>query len=518
MMPPSQDERIANHLEKLPVELHEPILSQLTLRDIIAVAKYAPEGGRLEGALEISPTWGKVWPTYLAHKQDLQTLVSLIMPVGGRLYDPTNHALDLTPGQFARRIAHRTLMAGGWQYDFFNETVIRASRNIQRTLHGLSKVTLGYICDNIALESIAVICPWLMTSATDIDEETIRADFLNILATDCECGVLTDRNTSLGVMSPRSFFRYHQNPTNLCQLKHPGNVSPNWSVPQMKAFVDGYTAVQRNLNETKAQQLRELGKMYKTHHDRLKTPGAPQSPRPNTAHVPQQLEFVARHVLRIIDIDRSLQPRSREGISRFRYAHASLVPYDWCLELWFEVMQKHETVLAASLTGDTRATGADFQQVLKELTVGDATSIPEDVSRLLPIAHQGLQHFFSVAEGDGLPQELSKEDKLRAAASRLPRVTHIDPDDPSANHPRFAIYETEAMTVGRYKTNYMPPFHPAEMEWLMAFVRCIEWMEEQFPLLAAQAKGNADKRLGEKASHGEISMINTLPGITIKGK
>ncbi|KAM7216974.1 hypothetical protein V8F06_007613 [Rhypophila decipiens] len=494
----TKDQRIANHLEKLPVELHEPILSQLTLRDIIAVAQYAPKGGRLESALEISPVWGKVWPTYCKHKQDLQTLVSLMMPIGSRLYDPTKNALNLTPGQFSRRIARHNIMSDGRDYSFFDATVMQASRNIQKQLRNLSTVTLGFICDEIPLESVAIICPWVMAEA---DEQSIRQKFLKTMAANCKHGLLSD-NSALGPLQT-SFIAQHNNlVSRLCEFKHPKKPTPDWTVPQMKAFVDAYTTVQKDLNTRKAKQLQALGAMYKVHHDRLKKPLAPQSPRKNTAHIPQQLDFVADHVLRIVDIDRSLQPRSRQGISRFRYPHASLVPYDWCLNLWYDAMQSSRSVLVAALAGaKTGDVEEGLQEAMERLTVDDDVKLPEDITTLLPIAYQGLNRFFysNKFEKDGnLPQEDSKEDKLRGAVSKLPRVM-VDPDQNLGISAKFVIHENEALAIGANKTDYMPPFDPREMEWLMAFVKCIEWLEEKFPETAQRAKQSAAKRLEDEA-------------------
>src|SRR4051812_43387227 len=104
-MPKPSPAVVAGHLEKLPLELFEPILENLSFRDVIALAKHAGDDSRLAAALETSPRWRDMWPTYVAHREDFQTLASLIVPVGGnKLFDPTGGALDVTPGQFQRRL------------------------------------------------------------------------------------------------------------------------------------------------------------------------------------------------------------------------------------------------------------------------------------------------------------------------------------------------------------------------------------------------------------------------------
>lgn len=427
-MTPSRNQGTVSYLEKLPLELHEPILSQLTLRDIIALAKYAPKESRVQAVIEISPAWGKVWPTYLAHKQDLQALVSLILPIGDRLYDPTNYALNLTPAQFASHMAHHNLVTTERGCSFFDMTVLQTSRNIQKQLRGVSKITLGYICNNISLETIALICPWLTGPRPPIDEKNTRDHFSEIMRTACNCTILTDRNPFVGVLDASLLRRHRRLSDNMCQFKHPGSVSADWTAAQIKAFVDGYAVFQTELNMTKAKQLRDLGELYKTHNTRLKTPGAPQSPRHNTLHIPQQLEILARHILRNIDIDVSVHPRSRQETSRFRYVHTCLVPYDWCLELWFNVVESYPRVFAASLFGE--GNNEDYlEQAMSNMAAQENLTIPQDILKLFPVAHEALQHFFVLEEGERIPREVSREDKLRAAAARISRVAFVDPED-----------------------------------------------------------------------------------------
>lgn len=74
------------------------------------------------------------------------------------------------------------------------------------------------------------------------------------------------------------------------------------------------------------------------------------------------------------------------------------------------------------------------------------------------------------------------------------------------------------MDVFRISKTYIPPVHPAEMEWLAAFVSCIEWMEEGFPDLAGQAKRNAERRLEEKALRVKKASRNSSSRVQSKDK
>ncbi|KAK0619719.1 hypothetical protein B0T14DRAFT_429130, partial [Immersiella caudata] len=75
-MPKPDPAVIASQIEQLPFELFEPIFEALSFRDVIALAKYAGANSRLAAALETSPKWRDIWPTYKANEEDFQTLVS----------------------------------------------------------------------------------------------------------------------------------------------------------------------------------------------------------------------------------------------------------------------------------------------------------------------------------------------------------------------------------------------------------------------------------------------------------
>ncbi|KAK4662216.1 uncharacterized protein QC763_711660 [Podospora pseudopauciseta] len=101
----AKDKRIASRLECLPSELIEPILANLTFRDIIALSICAEDNCQLANAPVISPAWKDIWPVYVARRSEFQTIMSLIVPLGGgSWHDPTDGELDLTPDMFRRRM------------------------------------------------------------------------------------------------------------------------------------------------------------------------------------------------------------------------------------------------------------------------------------------------------------------------------------------------------------------------------------------------------------------------------
>ena len=61
--------------------------------------------------------------------------------------------------------------------------------------------------------------------------------------------------------------------------------------------------------------------------------------------------------------------------------------------------------------------------------------------------------------------------------------------------PVFSVFQDPESTLQwgrpRYRWNILPPVDAREMEWLEAFLKVVEWMEEVYPELAAQLKSTA---------------------------
>ncbi|KAK4451975.1 hypothetical protein QBC34DRAFT_457707 [Podospora aff. communis PSN243] len=330
-MPKPDPAIIASQLEQLPLELFEPILENLSFRDVIALAKYAPEGSRLAAALETSPMWRDIWPTYKANADDFQTLVSL------------NRA-DRRQPHFHRRLV-REQTRHGPNFSFYDSVCRTASETIQIRFQFADPITRNFICQKISLGDIALICPWLKNMVVAAQQrhasaqakavQVVRERFLDAMEGMCRC------------VPSWSFYTWGTDRSRTlkwCSVKHQDRKTPEWTVSQMKAFVSAYSVLQRQLNTTKASQLQTLAKLYTRHPTRLKEALAPQGPRYNIHHIPNQLEIVSRFVMRIIDIDRRSVPGTKQGTSKFRFVHPCLIPYDWCLQLWFKVNEVNSNV------------------------------------------------------------------------------------------------------------------------------------------------------------------------------
>lgn len=203
-------------------------------------------------------------------------------------------------------------------------------------------MTLSFLCQELSLEEIAAIVPWLTSEPFPNADELRRELYREMKMLRCACRV--DPGSYSTPLATKGQQRVFTRPG--CRHKHTNRPVPGRSLPQIKAFMDGYSAAQTRLNAVKVQQLVALAAQYSRHYIRLRMSLAPQSPRQNISHIPQQLRVVAEFIPRILDLDRRREPKtSKHGHCRFRYPHACLIPYDWCLRLWTRVVEAYPSLL-----------------------------------------------------------------------------------------------------------------------------------------------------------------------------
>ncbi|KAK4194043.1 hypothetical protein QBC40DRAFT_291474 [Triangularia verruculosa] len=454
-MATTKTKRIASKLENLPLELIEPVLANLTFGDIIALSMCAENDGQLARALAISPSWKEFWPIYAARKSDFQMTIALKVPVGGgKWYDASHGELDITPGMLRRKMARGREIHGDG-YDFLEHTLAIIFEKFMTVLVKVDLVTLTFLCQELSLETIAVIAPWMASQPPLGVDEHRRKLYEAMKTLNCACSV------SLGPYSTPAQRHYWYCPWS---RNHTDRSIPGKSLPQMKAFMDGYAAAQLRVNTVKSQQLEALATLYARHHSRLKMPLAPQSPRQNTNHIPQQLTMIAEFIPKIIDLDRCNQPTtSKHGHCRFRYPHACLIPYDWCLRLWTKVIETHPSLLS-----------------IKEQigSIAPKTpSPPAGIFRCLQISSQGLNQYYEKNTLDGV-----KEAEI-PCSSRIEMVHGVQV---------FSVKEKPLIFPQQRSPHgarpMILPIDDREMEWLEAFLTAVEWMEDTFPELSMEAK------------------------------
>ncbi|KAK0652372.1 hypothetical protein B0T16DRAFT_406085 [Cercophora newfieldiana] len=487
-MPKPSPALIASQIEQLPLELLEPILENLSFRDVIALVKYAGEGSRLVAALTISPKWRGIWPTYEANAADFQTLVSLIMPVGPtRMFDPTCGALDLTPSQYYYRL-QRERNIHGPNYDFFEYVTRQASLRILKLLRDADDTTLSFFTQMIPLDAIAVICPWLKTYVAAAQQrhpdakakavQAVRDKFLDAMGGYCRC--MGDNLIRTPGQSYWQWKTIERPGLKSCSVRHPDRATHVWTVSQMKAFVDAYSTIQRQLNEMKASQLQDLAKLYSRHHSRLKEPLAPQGPRSNIHHIPHQLEVVSRFVTRIIDIDRFSLSGKKQGFSRFRFVHPCLIPYDWCLQLWIRANEANPNlggVMPAPFSPYASKSQKSLEDAMQQLSLSTAPEPPSKIKSQIQVVNEGMQSFY-------------KKTKMYGKEGHTgPRTRIVRPGgDGTPEIPVFAVFRDVTLEVPKIRQIILPPINNREMKWLVAFLEVVEWMEEAHPDLAFELK------------------------------
>ncbi|KAK4465336.1 hypothetical protein QBC42DRAFT_169291 [Cladorrhinum samala] len=470
-----QLQHIAAQLDKLPLELVEPIISGLTFRDVLALTKGVQEGSHLWNAFAVSPTWWKIWPMIAEYRDGFETLVSLTITVNGRVFDLRGGALMGTAGEFLRKLdsledsvkreawRHEGVDRGGWAPVFFGIMGVRASGLLAQILAEMGRGHILYLCQEMPIDAICALAPWLSPQG-DLSEPELRFRFLKFLESSCLCNshrVESDecgwpglgRNPVPGGAAAR------MEHARRCRERHPGQPTGNWSVPQIKVFLAAYAEVQLKLNAAKSDQLRDLAELYRRHHSRLREPLAPQTPRKNVEHIPRQLGVTARRVKQTIDLEKvpaarriiKQSHRKHQGVSRFRYPHACFVPYDWCLELWTRIVaelegagmeegvgkepgekdhpaDEGEGILSLGVGGislrDKQAAAA-ATTATKTKTTRSASHVPENIQKSIQIVKRGMDTYF-VTEykdediGDKLPVY---DEKAKIGFYGLPRTT-----------------------------------------------------------------------------------------------
>ncbi|KAK4220492.1 hypothetical protein QBC38DRAFT_494197 [Podospora fimiseda] len=481
----SINHHITSHLDKLPLELIEPVISQLTFRDAIALTHQIKEGDHLWNAFSISPVWKDIWPMLVTNRDDFDTLASLNITVNGRVLDLTGGALDGRPATFYRHVAkeqtrlmehnvdfNKTFGPHFNGFNFLEYTTLTASRTLREIIHTIDPHILSFVSRELPLDLVTQLVPWLSKDSPLEDE--LRDRFLVNLLSTCLCNSYSpERRVNWNYWGQMStHLRNDQTDfdaddwARMCRERHPTRPSAHWSIPETKAFVAAYSEIQKKVNAAKADQLRYMGELYGRHHTRLKMPLAPQTPRENPTHILQQLVVTAKYVEGIIDLTKS-QAVSRsvkkhlnktQGVCRFVYPHTCLIPYDWCLRLWIKVVEGMEDDVM--------------------------TRSPEHVKRNIEVAKKGIDTFYIPDKKEmGISRLVSLPIDSKKVYEGLPR-TKIRQGD---GEPGFAIHHGLARDVGGV-TQVFLPINSEEIEWLVAFLEVVEWIESEYPEITAEIK------------------------------
>lgn len=405
--------RIARDLEKLPAELIEPVLADLEYGQIIRVSQFG--GPRVTWAIENSPAWPRLFRGKLAVLQQLDDLTNeistLCYATGGFKNSLMYYQLSFLRNQKHNfRSKYPTDWASQWAM------IVRGKlRSVAQDLYPNFAETAYFLFP-------ADHHPLLNASETEEAEFFIDTAF--------------------------KLYSIHVD-------EWPNSIPP---LPVMARWIALYKRIRHARIAAQAAELDRLVALHERHADRVKQPWAPQTRRPNPDHVVAGLRREAARLKRRNVDGRIWHGRELSGY-RFRPAFAALVPYDWCLRLFCEVLKRHPVPEEEGL-----AEGR-----------GEGESVyPQKVAEMMQEVLEGLPSFYHVYGEKML--DPSRPETLRTA--RTP----------------WSVSEPADGREGRFLTKKARgknpfPHSDNEIRWLETFVEVILWMEERFPSLVNEVRG-----------------------------
>jgi hypothetical protein len=402
----SRFERIARDLEKLPVELHKGVLVDLEFQQLIRLSQHA--GPRLVISLQdnISP-----WGLFFRDGNDL--LMQRLLALTDRLaklcfklpkskdtfdsdYDTFEYASYTGPLYFFRN------RGSEWEWRSSNDRypytpqLVDAPSLSSHWLSWLNELVVNTTWKAFHVEYSRLIEPWII-----------------------------ELDGAAAIFGKIPFFGQtwtsYQNESNLTEAKRNA-----LSLEELSKFTDLYQQLRVIRAKALAEELYRLADLYDAHSSRLKMPFAPQTLRRNKQHIPTNMRYEARKVIKRAS---TTWWKSKEKYPyRFAYQFPALIPYDWTIQLFRKVLQ--DGLLSESLYPEAVVN-------CKRIVQG----IPQWVPDL-------LRHF--------------KTDEMVNLSKALDLVA-LEPKDSSM-----------------WQNTYRP--HPDdELRWLEGFAEVVAWMELKFP-------------------------------------
>jgi hypothetical protein len=199
-----------------------------------------------------------------------------------------------------------------------------------------------------------------------------------------------------------------------------------FSIDELANFIETYRQLRLVRADKLAAELCQLAHIYEAHPTLVKTPFAPQTLRPNEKHVPSNLRFQARKLLR-----RAVEGRWGDkdiGKYCFRFPFPALIQYDWTIRLFNKLWQD------------------------------DTAAAPEEM----------LDKYRVILEKAPLwVMPVHKQDEVEDLSNEFEKVA-LSTDSP--------LCKPIVKEVG---DAYLP--HPEQVKWLEMFAEVLAWMEANFP-------------------------------------
>lgn len=433
--------------EKLPPELHEGILKDLRLNDILALL--CCEKPILSRSILSSPAWKGILRDL--GPDDLQSLMDL-----WRLLHPDSSSCkEVLVAIRPETLDHADLdwfCVGSlfpWKHLHGELSLLRRLEsemfgNWVELIFNIESWEMEYLSEVMTEQDLCAIFPLYPVQwpgARDIDSPGRK--FIHIMSYWCHCGH-TDHAWCWGCGDRR------------CPLQFP------MCLRQMERFLKWYEAAQCRLNTLMSKQLSDLAKLYERHPTRLKAPLAPQAPRSNIEHISARLQIASKRVLNNVFLGTTYHHHA----SVLRHRHAGLVPYDWCLRLWQLVAEDD-----LSLSPPVMA------------------SAPANVRKSMELAVKGLKWFYeggAAEEESRAPATGDGSSASEGEQKETPPMPRITARGVQSEHRWYFVH-------GEGRSTRFGPADLRELEWLEAFVICIEWMEQEFPDFLHQALTERDQ-------------------------
>lgn len=312
--------RIAEDLEKLPCELHDTVLKDLEFEQLLRLSQTA--GPRLTWSLENSLS---TWSVYLRQGNipRLYSLLEITDLVRKYCFKPpkskesVSSCLHIWPPRQLRFLLYR---GSDWA---LHEDDNRYTMHFwyYKTLMTKADIVDG---DSLCSNWLSSLNEMVISTSWDVFH-TDYARLVEPWVPSLACAATVFRKIPL--------LGEDQNLTTL-QV-----VQTALSIQELHEFISLYQETRQVRAEALAAELCRLADIYEAHSGFLKQTFAPQTRRLNKQHIPTVMRNEARKLTK-----RMAHTWWKEG-ERYRYHFAfpfpGLVPYDWTLRLFDEVLQKH---------------------------------------------------------------------------------------------------------------------------------------------------------------------------------
>ncbi|KAH8898115.1 hypothetical protein GQ53DRAFT_837109 [Thozetella sp. PMI_491] len=414
---------VAGQLEQLPLELIEPILVQLRLKDMMDLEGYA--GPILKAAIQGSPAWKGIYPLPDSEQQALLTTLYF------DIVKPHSQAF-----QYARRVLYWKPTSNSFEGPDLLKATISEVRHISAD-DRMRRI----------VETVGVLFFRLIDHTTTLPTLQQYSDQVPPI---WKLLNLTDRS------------KIHL--TESTEIR----------VDQMKEFLDCYVPAQVLLNKARSEELKGLAELYEANPSRLKSALGPQSRRINSAHIAQILRRASKRTSTCVDFGHM----SRDAaFSRylFRFKHCYLIPYNWCLTLWLKVLH-----LCPALVDDS---GNDEVLASAIKRVSPSASPPsEEIRQCIRVARLGLFWCYRKCPAKECNERTGGSNADPFAEFR--QCAHYTWASAAGRPTRRIQYNTDGSAAFLADREFNPeavPCDPRELQWLSSFTKAVSWMEEAFP-------------------------------------